>query len=127
MRGFALPLLLGTLLAGGAGPALAQSAQAAAPAASTETPYRQTFESDARARLRVWSDEISDFNSKADATGTETDNAAGAALKTAWAETKAEEQKLEIAGADTWEHARATYDQAAEHFQTKLNRARAAL
>ncbi len=127
MRGFALPLLIGTLLAGGAGPALAQPVQAAAPAASTETPYRQTFEADARARLRVWSDEVGAFNSRADATGTATDNAVGAALTTAWADTKAQEQKLEVAGADTWEQARATYDHAAAQFQTTLDRARAAL
>jgi hypothetical protein len=128
MRGVALPLLFGMLLAGGAGPALAQPVHvAAAPAAGAETPYRQTFEADARARLRVWSDEISDFNSKADAAGAATDNAVGAALNTAWADTKAQEQKLETAGADTWDHARATYDQAAQHFQTTLDRARAAL
>ena len=127
MRGFALPFLLGTLLAAGAGPTLAQPVQVAAPAASTETPYRQTFEADARARLRVWSDEISDFNSRADAAGTTTDNAAGAELNTAWADTKVEEEKLEVAGADTWEQARATYDHAAQHFQTTLDRARAAL
>jgi hypothetical protein len=123
MRGFALPFLLGTLLASGAGPALAQPVPVAASAASTETPYRQTFEADARARLRLWSDAVTDFNSKADAT----DSAAGAELNTAWAETKAEEAKLEIAGADTWENARTTYDHAAQRFQTALDRARSAL
>jgi hypothetical protein len=130
MRAITLPILFGTLLAAGTLPALAQPAQVATPVAvgaSTKTPYRQTFEADARARLRVWSSEITDFNSKAEATGTATDNEAGAALTTAWAETKAEEAKLEIAGADSWETARATYDDAAEHFQTALDRARSAL
>jgi hypothetical protein len=119
--------MLGTLLAGGAGPALAQPVLAAAPAAGTETPYRQTFEADARARLRVWSDEITAFDNKVDATGTATDSAAGQDLDTAWAETKAEEQKLEVAAADKWEDARITYDHAAQHFQATLDRARDAL
>jgi hypothetical protein len=38
------------------------------------------------------------------------DNAAWAELHTAWTETKADEQKMEIAGADEWESVRGTFD-----------------
>jgi hypothetical protein len=126
MRGFALPLVLGTLLATGTLPAVAQPVRVAAPA-TAETPYRQTFEQDARTRLRVWGADVADFNKAAEAKGRRRDDAAGAELNAAWTEIRAEDQKLEIAGAGEWEAARATFDHASRRFEDALGRAHSEL
>jgi hypothetical protein len=126
MRGFALPLLLGTLLAAGTLPAVAQPTQIAAPVMA-ETPYRQTYEQDARTRLRVWGRELADFNKAAEAKGKGLDDEAGAELNTAWIATKAEERNLEVASTDQWESSRTTFDHASRRFEDALDRARSHL
>ncbi len=50
------------------------------------------------------------------------DNAAWAELHTAWTETKADEQKMEIAGADEWESVRGTFDRTSRRFEATLER-----
>jgi hypothetical protein len=45
-------------------------------------------------------------------------------LSSAWTETIAEEKHLEVAGADEWEAARATYDHASRRFEDALVRAK---
>jgi hypothetical protein len=126
MRRFALPLVLGTLLAAGTLPAVAQQARVAPPA-SAQSPYRQTFEQDARARLRVWGADLADVNKRAVAEGKRQDRAAGAELNSAWTETRAEEKNLEVAGTDEWEAARTTFDNASRRFEDALNRAHSAV
>jgi hypothetical protein len=127
MRGIALSFVLGTVLAAGTLPAVAQPVQAAAPVTAktgTETPYRQTYEEDARTRLRVWGQEVTAFNKKTEAKGRSQDNEAGSELNIAWTETKAEERKMEVAGADDWESVRTSFDHASHRFEDALGRAR---
>jgi hypothetical protein len=126
MRGFTLPLLLGTMLAAGTLPAMAQPVQIAAPT-TAETPFRQTYEQDARTRLRVWDRELAEFNRTAEAQGRGLDDEAGSELNTAWTETKLEEQKLEVASTDQWESSRTTFDHASRRFEDALDRARSHL
>jgi hypothetical protein len=115
MRGFALPLVLGTLLVSGALPAVAQPAP--------QTPYRHDYVEDAQARLRVWGRDMSSFNKAAAATGRAQDKAAGAALNSAWSDAKADERKLEVASAEDWEGARTAFDHASRRFEDALGRA----
>jgi hypothetical protein len=128
MRGFAPQLLLAILLAAGplALTAKAQPVQIAAPAA-TETPFRQTFEQDARTRLRVWGAEIADFTNAAEANGQGQDDAAGVELQAAWAETKTQERNLELASRGDWEVARTTFSQASRRLEDALDKAHARL
>jgi hypothetical protein len=126
MRVFALPFVLGTLLAAGMLPAAAQPTQIAAQVAA-ETPYRQTYEQDARTRLRVWGRELADLNKTAEAKGNSLDDEAGSELNRAWTETKAEEQKLEVASTDQWENSRTTFDHASRRFEDALDKARSRL
>jgi hypothetical protein len=115
MRGFVLPLVLGTLVVSGALPAIAQPVP--------ETPFRHDFVADAQARMRVWGRDVNSFNRSAEATGRAQDSAAGAELNTAWTQAKAEEQKLEVASADQWEGARTSFDDASRRFRVALDRA----
>jgi len=126
MRGIALSLAFGTMIAAGTLPAAAQPVPVTA-RTGTQTPYRQTYEEDARARLRVWAGEVTAFNKTAEAKGRDQDNAAGSDLNVAWTEAKAEERKMEVAGADDWESVRTTFDNASHRFEDALDRARAAI
>jgi glutamine synthetase len=122
MQRFALSFLLATAMLVGALSAVAQPVQVAAPVKSDTGDY-QTYVQAARERIRLWEQEVTDFDKKADAKG----GKLGTDVNTAWARTKAEEDKLETATADDWKRAKASFDHASSDLEDALQRARVRL
>jgi opacity protein-like surface antigen len=126
MRRFALSFLLGAAMTISALSAVAQPIPVAEPAKSDTgggSPDNQTYMQAARERIRLWRQEVTDFDKKADTAGgnVQTD------LDTAWTRTKAEEDKLETTTANDWERAKAKFDRASSDLEDALQRARVRL
>jgi hypothetical protein len=126
MRAIALSVLLGTAMTVGALSAAAQPAQVAAPVKSDTdggSKDNQTYIQTARERIRLWGQEVADFDKKTDAKGGNLQTH----LDAAWAKTKAEEGKLETATASDWKRVKASFDRATSDLEDALQRERVRL
>ena len=126
MQSIRILLMLGGLAAVGALPAASQTTpQDVNTNTNTSTePTHESYLQMARAELQEWRQERDAFNTKALAEGHADSLAASNMLNVAWANTKAEAGKLEVAGANDWEDAKASFEVASHKFVAAYNEAR---
>jgi hypothetical protein len=65
-----------------------------------------------RHEMQEWERKLRDYSEKAEAKGREAGNAAENDLNKAWNKAEAASHKLETVGAEGWEHAKASFEQA---------------
>jgi hypothetical protein len=120
---FAALILLGAL------PAAGQSAPPAVPpqtgASSDPAPGHDTYLETARADLQQWRGELDAFAATAEAEGRADSRAAADRLNVAWANTRAAAGKLQAAGAEGWERARASFEDTSRDFTEAFDKVRA--
>jgi hypothetical protein len=111
--------LFATLALVGALPAAAQTSPATDPATSvkvvmTRDPAaeRATFTQRARDEMGHWQQTLNDFGARMKARSTAAQGRAMKALDSAWAETKTASGRLQTAGAEDWDGAKAAYRKA---------------
>lgn len=76
------------------------------------TTARDTYAHEARAKMLEWKTKLHDFGKTADAKGTQAGATVQSDLNIAWAKADAASRKLQAAGADGWENAKASYETA---------------
>jgi len=98
----------------GANPVLPLMATAptALTAASDTTTDRDSYRKKAHDDVRDWQQKLHDFDAKAKAEGKHADRTAKADLNKAWDKTKIASRKLQTAGAEGWNAAKAEYETA---------------
>jgi hypothetical protein len=120
MRMLTVSMVIGPLVLIGALPAAAGQSTFAlgsgAPvllAAGNDTPAdRDKYTQQARAEMQEWKRKLHDFSQKAEAKGKEAGNAAENDLNKAWTKAEAASSKLQTAGAESWEGAKTSFEQA---------------
>jgi hypothetical protein len=73
---------------------------------------RDTYLQKARDEMQEWRRKLHDFSAKAEANGKEAGNAAKTDLNKAWTKTEAASRKLQTAGAEGWDSAKASFEKA---------------
>ena len=82
-------------------------------AAGNDTPAdRDTYTQQARDKMQEWQRKLHDFSEKAEAKGKEAGDAAGNDLNKAWTKAKAASSKLQTVGAESWESAKTSFEEA---------------
>jgi uncharacterized membrane protein len=126
MKPFRVALMLGGIILLGALPAAGQQAPPAAPpdaaASGDRSPDHDRYLEKARADLQKWRRDLDDFNARATAEGRADSRAAADQLNAAWAKTQAEAGKLQAAGAEDWDRARASFENSSRDFTQSLGR-----
>jgi hypothetical protein len=120
MRSLTAAIVIGQLVLIGALPAaagqsgLARGAGAPAQLAADDdaTGDKDTYAQKAREEMQEWQRKLHDVGAQAQAKGQEAGNAAGDDLNVAWTKAKAASGKLQAAGAEDWESAKASYERA---------------
>jgi hypothetical protein len=121
------PLLLVGALPAGAGqsvPALGSNAPVRLAAGGDTAADRGTYTQKARNDMQVWRRKLHDFSKKAGASGKEAGNAAMTDLNRAWVKTEAASRKLQTVGADGWEHAKTSFEQASHELADTWDKVR---
>ncbi|WP_294532717.1 hypothetical protein [uncultured Rhodoblastus sp.] len=93
------------------------------PAVAEHASYAQK----ARDEVREWRVEIDRFGDKAKARSAQAWNSASEDLNAAWLKTREASDRLEKAGAERWDSARASYREAADALAAKWTKVRADL
>jgi hypothetical protein len=128
MKTLNVSLVLAGLIPLGALPAAAQSPPAAVPseAATGGDPSagHDTYLQTARATLQTWHQELDAFDTKVAAEGSVDGRAAADRLNLAWARTKDEAGKLQTAGAQDWERAKASFEDTSRDFTEGFDKVR---
>jgi len=110
--------IIATLALAGTLPAAAQTRpapdQAQVRVATTRDPAaeRETFTQRARDEMGVWQQKFNDLSARVEARGTAAQARAMKAIDSAWADTKTASERLEAAGAEDWDGAKASYKKA---------------
>ncbi len=78
------------------------------------TPDRDTYMRKAQGEMQDWQRKLHDLGEKAKAKGKEAGEATESDLDAAWAKTEAASRKLENAGAEGWESAKADFARASQ-------------
>ena len=78
---------------------------------------KDTYVRKSKDEIREWQKKVHDFGETAGAKGHDADAAAKSDLQKAWANTEAQSHKLETAGADGWEGAKASFEKASRHLK----------
>jgi hypothetical protein len=121
MRMLTASIVIGPLMLIGALPAAAGQSTLAlgsgAPvrlaAGSNDTPVdRDTYTQQARDKMQEWQRKLHDFSEKAEAKGKEAGNAAENDLNKAWTKAEAASSKLQTVGAESWESAKTSFEEA---------------
>lgn len=119
MRILTASIVIGPLMLIGALPAAGQSTLAlgsSAPvllAAGNDTPAdRDTYTQQALEEMQEWQRKLHDFSEKAEAKGKEAANAAENDLNKAWTKADAASSKLQTVGAESWESAKTSFEEA---------------
>lgn len=81
-------------------------------AAGDQAPDRETYAHQAQDQMQEWQRKLDAFGTKVETSGKQAGNAADADLKDAWAKARVASERLQKAGADTWDGAKAAFDQA---------------
>jgi hypothetical protein len=118
------PLLLIGALPAGAGqspPALGSNAPVGLAAGGDTAADRDTYTQKARNEMQEWRRKLHDFSEKAGASGKEAGNAAMTDLNRAWVKTEAASRKLQTVGADGWDHAKTSFEQASQALGTRFD------
>ena len=120
MRMLTASIVIGSLVLFGALPAAAGqstlSPGASAPvrlaANGDPTVDKDTYLQRARKEMQEWRRRLHDFSARAEANGKGTGNTAETDLNKAWTRTEAASRKLQTVGAEGWDHAKASFEQA---------------
>jgi hypothetical protein len=119
MRMLTASIVIGPLVLIGALPAAGQSTLALgsdAPvqlaAGADSTADRDTYTQQARDEMQEWQRKLHDFSEKAEAKGKEAGNAVENDLNKAWTKAQAASSKLQTVGAEGWENARTSFEEA---------------
>jgi hypothetical protein len=76
-----------------------------------------------KAEMQEWTEKMKEFGQKADDKGQHAAAASKNGLQQAWAKTEAEARKLEAAGADGWENAKNSFENASQNFRDSWRKA----
>jgi anti-sigma-K factor RskA len=122
MNLFFAPMLIGTLVLAGASPAAAQpkpaSDQGTSVGMSTThdaaAAERSNYTLQAQSAVRIWQQRLHDFDAKVQVKATEAETNASMDLDSAWAETKTAFGRLETAGENDWDSAKAAFKMASD-------------
>jgi hypothetical protein len=119
MRILPAAIVIGTLMLIGGLPAAGQStltlgsgAPVQLAAGGDSTADRDTYTQKARDEMQEWQRKLHDFSAKAEAKGQEAGNAAENDLNKAWAQAEAASRKLQTVGAESWESAKTSFEEA---------------
>jgi hypothetical protein len=82
--------------------------------AADTTADRDTYTHQAQDQMREWQRKFHDFNATAGAKGKEAGAVAENDLNKAWTEVEAASHRLQTAGAEGWESAKASYEKASD-------------
>jgi Skp family chaperone for outer membrane proteins len=114
-------LLVGALL-----PAAGQSLQTVAPvqiaAGGDSTADRETYAQRARDEVAEWQKKLHDLSEKAEAKGAQVGNAVEDDLNKAWTKTEAASRRLQTAGAEGWESAKTSFENASHELTETWHR-----
>jgi uncharacterized membrane protein len=131
MRIITTSIVIGSLMLIGALPAAGQSNPAPATsapvglAAGGNTPAdRDTYTQQARDEMQKWQRKLHDFSEKAEAKGKEAANAAENDLNAAWTKAEAASRRLQTVGAEGWDRARTSFEQASRDLAAAWGRVR---
>jgi len=81
-------------------------------AGGDSTADRDTYTQKARDEMQEWQRKLHDFSEKAEAKGKEAGDAAGNDLNKAWTKAKAASSRLQTVGAEGWESAKTSFEEA---------------
>ena len=120
MRILSASIVIGRLMLIGALPtaagystlAIGSGAPVRLAAGGDSTADRDTYTQKARDEMQEWERKLRDYSEKAEAKGREAGNAAENDLNKAWNKAEAASHKLETVGAEGWEHAKTSFEQA---------------
>jgi hypothetical protein len=133
MRMHTASIVIGSLVLIGALPAAAGGQSTISPSASAPvrlaangdaTVDRDTYMQRARDEMQEWRRKLHDFSAKANANGKEAGNTAETDLNKAWTRTEAASRKLQTVGAEGWDHAKASFEQASHELADAWDRIR---
>jgi hypothetical protein len=106
-------VLIGALPAAGQSPlALGSGAPVPLAAGADSAADRDTYTQMARDKMQEWQRKLHDFSARAAAKGKQLDNAAENDLNTAWTKAKAASSRLQTVGAEGWESAKTSFEEA---------------
>ena len=132
MRMLTVSIAIGPLVLIGALPAPAGQSTLAlgsgAPvqlAADNDTPAdRDTYTQQVRDKMQEWQRKLHDFSEKAEAKGKEAGNAAENDLSKAWTKAEAASGKLQTVGAESWESAKPSFEEASRELADAWHKTR---
>ncbi len=130
MKSLAASIVIGPLMLLGVPPAVAgQSSLAFGAGASVQVAAgeasaadKDTYMRKVKAELQEWQRKLHDLGEKAEAEGTEARNTAENDLDRAWTRAEAESRKLLTVGAEGWENARTSFEEASRELAVAWNR-----
>jgi hypothetical protein len=106
-------VLIGALPAAGQSPlALGSGAPVPLAAGADSAADRDTYTQMARDKMQEWQRKLHDFSARAAAKGKQLDNAAENDLNKAWTRAKAASSSLQAVGAEGWESAKTSFEEA---------------
>jgi Skp family chaperone for outer membrane proteins len=117
MKLLATLILVGPLtlaVSAGAQPVFASNPPVRLAAVSDASADRDSYTRKAHDKIEDWQKKLHEFNVKAEAEGKEADQTAKADLNEAWRKTEAASRKLQVAGAEGWDVAKADYEKASQ-------------
>jgi hypothetical protein len=129
MRILTASIVIGPLLLIGALPAAAGSAFAPGSSASVrlaagdDTTDRDTYAHEAQDQMQEWQRKLHEFGEKTETTGKAAGTAAGNDLDTAWTKAEAASRKLQSVGAEGWESAKSSYEEASHELAETWHKA----
>jgi hypothetical protein len=91
---------------------------------SDATVDRETYMQRARGDMQEWRRKLHQFREKAGVSGKEAGSAAETDLNKAWTKTEAASRRLQTAGAEGWDHAKASFEQASHELADAWDRIR---
>jgi hypothetical protein len=94
-------------------------------AADNDTPAdRDTYTQQVRDKMQEWQRKLHDFSEKAEAKGKEAGNAAENDLSKAWTKAEAASGKLQTVGAESWESAKPSFEEASRELADAWHKTR---
>ena len=119
-------MLIGALpaAAGQSDPAPVASTPAGLAAAGDTTTDRASYTQKAREDMQEWQRKLHDFSVRAEANGKEAGSAADTDLTKAWTRTEAASRRLQTVGAEGWDRARTSFEQASRDLAAAWGRVR---
>jgi hypothetical protein len=92
--------------------------------AAAQSPEHTTYLEKARTDLQDWRRQLDAFDARVETEGQADGRAAADRLNLAWARTQTEAAKLQAAGADGWERAKASFEDTSREFTESFDKVR---